>query len=73
MPGKRNTLDEFKQGTLHSGSKTGPIVKDRKQAIAIALDQARRRGEDVPDKPLRPKKRPKTIGGALGDMLNGRR
>ena len=31
---------KFKEGTLHSGSKKGPIVKDRKQAIAIALSEA---------------------------------
>jgi hypothetical protein len=28
---------EFKAGTLNSGSKKGPVVKSRKQAIAIAL------------------------------------
>lgn len=28
---------EFKEGTLHSGSKSGPKVTDRKQAIAIAM------------------------------------
>lgn len=28
---------EFKEGTLHSGSKHGPLVTNRKQAIAIAL------------------------------------
>ena len=33
-------MHEFKQGDLHSGSKQGPIVKDRKQAIAIALAEA---------------------------------
>lgn len=36
------TMHEFKHGTLHSGSKTGPQVKDRSQAIAIALNQARK-------------------------------
>lgn len=36
------TMHEFKHGTLHSGSKKGPKVKSRKQAIAIALNQARR-------------------------------
>jgi ribosomal protein L21E len=35
-------MHEYKHGSLHSGSKTGPIVKDRKQAIAIALSEARR-------------------------------
>ncbi len=31
-------LHEFKEGTLHSGKK-GPVVKSRKQAIAIALSE----------------------------------
>ena len=33
-------MKEFKKGTLHSGSKKGPKVKSRKQAIATALNQA---------------------------------
>ena len=33
-------MREFKEGKLHSGSKKGPIVKDRDQAIAIALSEA---------------------------------
>jgi hypothetical protein len=36
----RKVMHEFKEGELHSGSKSGPIVKDRKQAIAIALSEA---------------------------------
>jgi len=40
----KKTMDEYKHGELHSGSKTGPRVKSRKQAIAIALEQARRKG-----------------------------
>lgn len=32
-------MGEYKEGTLHSG-KGGPMVKNRKQAIAIALSQA---------------------------------
>lgn len=32
-------MGEFKRGTLHSGKK-GPVVKTRKQAIAIALSEA---------------------------------
>ena len=35
-------LHEFKTGTLHSGSKRGPKVKSRKQAIAIALSEQRK-------------------------------
>jgi len=34
-------MKEFKEGTLHSGKK-GPVVKDKGQAIAIALSEARR-------------------------------
>lgn len=32
-------MHEYKTGTLHSGKK-GPIVKSRKQAVAIALSEA---------------------------------
>lgn len=35
-------MGEFKRGTLHSGSKKGPAVKSRKQAVAIALSEQRR-------------------------------
>ena len=35
-------MDEFGKGTLHSGKK-GPVVKNRKQAIAIALSVAGKR------------------------------
>lgn len=38
------TMHEFKVGTLHSGSKKGPKVGSREQAIAIALSQARKEG-----------------------------
>ena len=34
------TMSEFKRHELHSGSKNGPLVTDRDQAIAIALSQA---------------------------------
>lgn len=33
-------MDEWKSGKLHSGSKKGPVVKNPKQAIAIALSEA---------------------------------
>jgi hypothetical protein len=38
-------MGEFKRGTLASGSKGGPKVKSRKQAIAIALNQSRKKGK----------------------------
>jgi len=37
-------MHEWKTGGLHSGSKKGPRVKSQKQAIAIALSEARRVG-----------------------------
>lgn len=42
MPGVGPTLHEFKAGKLHSGSKKGPVVKSRSQALAIALSEGRR-------------------------------
>jgi len=35
-------MKEFGKGKLHSGSKTGKKVTNPKQAIAIALNQARK-------------------------------
>jgi len=35
-------MKEWKSGTLHSG-KGGPVVKSRKQAVAIALSEAKRK------------------------------
>ena len=33
-------MSKFKEGSLHSGSSKGPVVKSRAQAIAIALSEA---------------------------------
>lgn len=33
----REEMGKFKRGTLHSGSKTGPVVEGRDQAVAIGL------------------------------------
>lgn len=35
-------MREFKKGELHSG-KGGPVVKNPRQALAIALSESRRR------------------------------
>ena len=51
MPGSANTFHEWKAGKLHSGSKHGPIVHNRKQAIAIALSEGRKAGEDIAKRP----------------------
>ena len=39
----RGVMKEFREGTLHSGSKTGPRVKSRAQAVAIALSEQRQK------------------------------
>jgi len=35
-------MGEFGKGTLHSGSKEGPKVANQKQAVAIAMSEARK-------------------------------
>lgn len=35
----KKVLGEYKEGTLHSG-KGGPVVKSKKQAVAIAMSEA---------------------------------
>jgi ribosomal protein L21E len=35
----QKVMKEYKSGSLHSG-KGGPVVKSRKQAVAIALSEA---------------------------------
>ena len=44
----RSAMRRRKKGTLKSGS--GRTVKSRKQAIAIALSEARKKGAKVPRK-----------------------
>lgn len=43
-------MHRYKRGKAHSGPKGKP-VKNRKQAIAIALSKARKKGAKVPKKP----------------------
>lgn len=39
----KRVMQEYKEGELHSGSKKGKIVKKRKQAVAIALSEAKKK------------------------------
>jgi hypothetical protein len=41
-------MREFKHGTLKGGKGRHPMVKSRKQAIAIGLSEARKAGGKVP-------------------------
>lgn len=43
-------MEEYKEGKLHSGSKKGPVVENKKQAVAIALSEARKAGAKIPKK-----------------------
>ena len=36
----KKVMKEFKSGALHSGSSTGPVVTNRRQAVAIAMSEA---------------------------------
>ena len=45
MPAKKGKVEkvmkEYKEGKLHSGKK-GPVVKSKKQALAISLSEQRK-------------------------------
>ncbi len=46
----KEEMHKYKEGELKSG-KSGKTVKSRKQAIAIGLSEARKKGEKVPPPP----------------------
>jgi hypothetical protein len=41
----REVLGKFRRGALHSGSKSGPVITSRKQAIAVMLSEKRNEDE----------------------------
>lgn len=43
----RGVLDEFKHRALRSGSSTGKVVTNPKQAIAIAISEQKQRGTSL--------------------------
>lgn len=55
----RKAMKKRKSGKLRSG-RSGKKVKSRKQAIAIGLSEARRKGEKVPEKGKRRSRRKKS-------------
>ena len=44
MP-SREVVGKYKRGALHSGSKSGPVVKSRAQAVAILMSEKRNEDE----------------------------
>lgn len=55
-------MREFRKRKLRSGSKKGPVVRKRSQAVAIGLSEAREAGEDVPP----PRKRSRAVSEMIG-------
>jgi len=50
-------MHKYKAGQLHSGGKSGPVVKNRKQAIAIMLSERKNEEETgSADRPARGKR-----------------
>lgn len=43
----KGVMKEWKTGRLHSGSPNGPVVKNQKQAVAIALSEQRQRSKNM--------------------------
>jgi hypothetical protein len=39
----KKVMQEYDKGELHSGSKKGPVIKNRKQALAVAISEAKRK------------------------------
>lgn len=62
MPAEE-VFHKFKQGTLHSGSKTGPKVRSRKQAIAIYLSEKRKAAGGKKEYQSRGSARARSFGG----------
>jgi hypothetical protein len=53
----RSAMHRAKRGTLKAGKGRHPKAKSRKQAIAIGLSEARRKGAKVPPKRRSSKRR----------------
>lgn len=46
----KKVMEEYRAGKLRSGSKSGPKVKSKPQAVAIALSESRKAGAKIPKK-----------------------
>ena len=52
-------IREFEEGKLRSGSKKGPVVKNRNQAVAIGISEAKRKGYKAGEKWKKSQRRPR--------------
>ena len=71
-------MKKFSKGLLHSGSKKGPLVKNRKQAIAIRMSEKRKADEgeeeyqpdnESTEKKDKKKKKGKVSTGPTGKLM----
>jgi len=58
-------MHEYKHHELKSG-RSGKSVKNRKQAIAIGLSEARKSGADIPENPKKSTKKKSTTKKSAG-------
>ena len=55
-------MSKFRAGTLHSGSKAGPKVANRKQAIAILMSEKRQAAGGKQEYQAAPASKPSLVG-----------
>jgi hypothetical protein len=53
----KERMEAFKEGKMHSGKKTGPVVTNPKQAIAIGLSMSGQSNKKSPKKKKSKKKK----------------
>jgi hypothetical protein len=76
MPPYDQVFHKWKANQLHSGSKTGPVVKNQKQAVAIFLSEKRKAAQGKSEyKPAMREEKPSRAKrySAKGDGLQRKR
>ncbi len=64
-------MHKYKHGELHSGSKSGPPVKNRKQAIAIMLSEKRAAKGGKSEYKSKKKRKKGALAGMLANHYGG--
>ena len=66
-------MPQFGKGTLHSGSKQGPKVKNKKQALAIMFSEKQKGDEgDTEYQPTKPKIKGKGLASISNSVKRGK-